>query len=650
MSSRQDLAKLRSICLVVCFLYVVTAARVSLGRVLDSIDPQVTTLFLIAEDIGSPRVLVEHWKGNDPCQQWYGIDCTDGSITKITFMNTNLTGIISLRFAELNSLSEIDLSHNRLTGTIPVELLTKLKKLVILDVSYNDLHGKVPEFRKEVVYAEGNPQIEKDHVISRQSFIWIGIGIGFLLAGGIGGLIYYLLIRKKSTDMQTEPIELQAQQSSVVREIVVAPDDNAIPFHILREATVDFSDGNVIGRGGFAVVYRGTLSDGTDIAVKRMGKTDALIGIDTFKCEVNVLSKVHHRNLVVLLGYSIEGEERLLVYQFMHQGPLSKHLYHWRDHGLDPLDWNKRLKIALDVARGLEYLHILSSQNRSYIHRDLKPSNILLGDDLRAKVSDFGLVRSTTEGKDSFTTDKFAGTIGYLPPEFTMAGRISRKLDVYSFGVILMELITGLKAIDKKRCETGPQISIWFKRLDEASLAKVIDETIELTEETRGSISEVAKLASYCCANTPKERPEMSYAVAVLASLTEQWKPSEVEETKDEFLEEFGKKWHEQQRLEGSSGTSSAARLAGHMLLLSLTNRLSSLVNTGIFCVYLKYYNLNRQGISISFNTLEANKPKTGIVLQTAFFNLKTSGSSSSTPSLRLESKLSPFSSKLISS
>ncbi|KAG2318689.1 hypothetical protein Bca52824_011902 [Brassica carinata] len=477
-----------------CRNSLVTSARVSPGRRLDSQDPRITILFLIAEDIGFPRILAARWKGNDPCQKWYGIDCTDGIITTIYLTNTNLTGFISPRFAELSTLTTIDLSHNRLTGTIPVEILTKLKNLSILDVSYNDLHGKVPEFRKEVVFAQGNLQIETDHAISRQAFVWIGIGIGFLLAGVIGVLYYYLVMRKRTSDLQTEPepTELQAQPSSIVREIVVSPEDDMIPFHILREATVDFSDGNVIGRGGFSVVYRGRLSDGTDIAVKRMGKKDGLIGIDAFKCEVSVLSKVQHRNLVNLLGYCIEGGERLLVYQLMNQGPL-------------------------------------------------------------------------TEGKDSFTTQTSAGTIGYLPPEYTMAGRVSRKFDVFSFGVILMELITGEKAIEKTRCETGetaPHISLRFKSLDQASLAKVTDKTIELTEETRASIYEVAKLATHCCSKKPEQRPEMSYAVTVLASLTEeQWKPIEAEEAKDEFLEELGKTWHEQQRRleEASSGPSSPA-------------------------------------------------------------------------------------------
>lgn len=130
--------------------------------------------------IGFPSVLVEGWKGDDPCQNWYCIDCTECCITTINFMNINLTSIISPRFGYLTSLSATNVSYNRLTGTIPVELLTKLKKLSIMDISYNNLHWKVPEFRKEVIYSEENPQIEKDriHVISRQFFI--GNVIGFL--------------------------------------------------------------------------------------------------------------------------------------------------------------------------------------------------------------------------------------------------------------------------------------------------------------------------------------------------------------------------------------------------------------------------------------------------------------------------------------
>ncbi|KAJ4902677.1 hypothetical protein Rs2_16628 [Raphanus sativus] len=140
-----------------------------------------------------------------------------------------------------------------------------------MDVSYNDMHGKIPGFRKDVVFVAGNPQIEKLHVISRLSFVWIGIGIGLLVAGVIRVLYYYVVMRKKGSDSETEPkptIELKTQASSVVTERVVASDDNAIPFHILRDTPTSFSDGNFIGKDEFSAVYRDILPDETDIAVK----------------------------------------------------------------------------------------------------------------------------------------------------------------------------------------------------------------------------------------------------------------------------------------------------------------------------------------------------------------------------------------------
>ena len=138
-------------------------------------------------------------------------------------------------------------------------------------------------------------------------------------------------------------------------------------------------------------------------------------GLSEFTAEIAVLTKVRHINLVSLLGFCLDGSERLLVYEHMPQGALSKHLINWKSEGLKPLEWKTRLGIALDVARGVEYLHGLAQQ--IFIHRDLKPSNILLGDDMRAKVSDFGLVRLAPEGKTSFQT-KLAGTFGYMAPEY----------------------------------------------------------------------------------------------------------------------------------------------------------------------------------------------------------------------------------------
>ncbi|KAF2295516.1 hypothetical protein GH714_033147 [Hevea brasiliensis] len=300
-----------------------------------------------------------------------------------------------------------------------------------------------------------------------------------------------------------------------------------ISIQVLRNVTNNFSEDNILGQGGFGVVYKGELHDGTKIAVKRMesgiisGK-----GLAEFKSEIAVLTKVRHRHLVALLGYCLDGNEKLLVYEYMPQGTLSRYLFNWTDEGLKPLEWTKRLTIALDVARGVEYLHGLAHQ--SFIHRDLKPSNILLGDDMRAKVADFGLVRLAPEGKGSIET-RIAGTFGYLAPEYAVTGRVTTKVDVFSFGVILMELITGRKALDDSQPEESMHLVTWFRRmhLNKDSFRKAIDPAIDLDEETLASISTVAELAGHCCAREPYQRPDMGHAVNVLSSLVELWKPAD---------------------------------------------------------------------------------------------------------------------------
>lgn len=302
-----------------------------------------------------------------------------------------------------------------------------------------------------------------------------------------------------------------------------------ISVQVLRHVTRNFSPENELGRGGFGVVYKGQLDDGTIIAVKRM---EAAVvsnkGLAEFQSEIAVLSKVRHRHLVALLGYCIEGNERLLVYEYMPKGALSRHIFDWATNGLEPISWKRRLSIALDVARGMEYLHSLA--HRSFIHRDLKPSNILLGDDFRAKVSDFGLVKLAPEGKYSVET-KLAGTFGYLAPEYAVTGRITTKADVYSFGVVLMELITGRRALDENEPEESMYLVSWFRRMnsDKESLMKAIDGILEVTDETFESICTVAELAGHCTAREPFQRPDMGHAVNVLAPLVEKWKPKDLD-------------------------------------------------------------------------------------------------------------------------
>ncbi|KAF3442744.1 hypothetical protein FNV43_RR16661 [Rhamnella rubrinervis] len=306
---------------------------------------------------------------------------------------------------------------------------------------------------------------------------------------------------------------------------VIEAGNLVISVQVLQNATKNFASENELGRGGFGVVYKGELDDGTKLAVKRMeAGVISNKALDEFQAEIAVLSKVRHRHLVSLLGYSIEGNERILVYEYMPQGALSKHLFHWKTFKLEPLSWKRRLNIALDVARGMEYLHSLAHQ--SFIHRDLKSSNILLGDDFRAKVSDFGLVKLAPDGEKSVVT-RLAGTFGYLAPEYAVTGKITTKADVFSFGVVLMELLTGMMALDEDRPEETQYLAAWFWHIksDEKKLMAAIDPSLDIKEETFGSIYTIAELAGHCTGREPSQRPDMGHAVNVLAPLVEKWKP-----------------------------------------------------------------------------------------------------------------------------
>ena len=193
---------------------------------------------------------------------------------------------------------------------------------------------------------------------------------------------------------------------------------------------------------------------------------------------------------------------------------------------LRPLDWKTRVSVALDVARGLDYLHSLATS--SFIHRDLKPSNILLDDSYRAKVSDFGLVKhaAAPDSQQSLHT-RVAGTFGYLAPEYALTGKVSTASDVYAFGVVLMELITGRRALDDKRPEDQTHLPAFFPPCASTpkGLRAIADPVMEVEEEEVGSLAAVADLAIQCCVREPKQRPHMSTAVALLTPLVQRWKP-----------------------------------------------------------------------------------------------------------------------------
>jgi hypothetical protein len=410
--------------------------------------PEVTALLRFLADVGYPQSLAELWAGNDPCKDWLGVFCYQGKVTLLNLPGYDLKGTISDSLGNLTALSDVRLSNNNLTGRVP-ESLASLKSLKKLDLSTNNLTGPLPAFNHDVnVNITDNPNFnappnDSRHNMKRKLALVLGIPFAVILAAAI--LLGFMILFYKKNEPHDCPgpedlVRIASTNNNnfggVSRRMTWLPGDIhiieahnfLIPLQVLRDATKNFSQDNVLGRGGAGVVYKGLLH-GTAIAVKRI--RSSLINnkaTKQFQAEIAILTTVRHRNLVSILGYSIEGDERLLVYEHMSNGSLSKHLFQWKLHGLEPLSWMKRFNIALDVARAMEYLHTLAQQ--CYIHRDLKPANILLGDDFRAKVADFGLVKSTPDGNVPVDTD-VAGTFGYLAPEYV--GMALQKLYQYHF-------------------------------------------------------------------------------------------------------------------------------------------------------------------------------------------------------------------------
>ncbi|KAF3573000.1 hypothetical protein F2Q69_00060651, partial [Brassica cretica] len=216
-------------------------------------------------------------------------------------------------------------------------------------------------------------------------------------------------------------------------------------FQVLAKATDHFSHRNKLGQGGFGPVYKGKLSEGQEIAVKRLSRASRQ-GLEELMNEVVVISKLQHRNLVRVLGCCIEGEERLLVYEYMPNKSLDAYLFDPTKQKI--LDWKTRFNIMEGISRGLLYLH--RDSRLRIIHRDLKTSNILLDDNLNPKISDFGLARVFEANEDAAETRRVVGTYGYMSPEYAMEGYFSEKSDVFSLGVIFLEIISGRRNSHKE--------------------------------------------------------------------------------------------------------------------------------------------------------------------------------------------------------
>ncbi|XP_035839781.1 putative serine/threonine-protein kinase isoform X1 [Helianthus annuus] len=306
---------------------------------------------------------------------------------------------------------------------------------------------------------------------------------------------------------------VQKKETSSHRELEGYSLDNIRNFSYkeLQLATHNFDRSTKIGRGGFGVVYKGILKDGTQVAVKTLC-AESKQGVREFLAEINTISNVRHRNLVELIGCCVEGTHRILVYEFVENNSLDHAILGKKSNAIE-LNWEKRSKICIGTARGLAYLH--EELKPHIVHRDIKASNILLDKNFAPKIGDFGLAKLFPDSITHIST-KLAGTTGYLAPEYVLGGQLTLKADVYSFGVLVLETISGKSSSLSSWGTTQKVLLEWAWELyQEGKLLELVDH--DLKTYPKDDVTKYIKVAFFCTQATANRRPSMSQVVEMLS-------------------------------------------------------------------------------------------------------------------------------------
>ncbi|KAM7259963.1 hypothetical protein ACFE04_015704 [Oxalis oulophora] len=308
-------------------------------------------------------------------------------------------------------------------------------------------------------------------------------------------------------------------------EILQSSNVKSFSLSDLKFATRNFHPDSVLGQGGFGSVFKGWIDEnsltaakpgtGMVIAVKKLNQ-ESFQGHREWLAEVNYLGHIYHPNLVKLIGYCLEDEHRLLVYEFMPRGSLENHLFR-RGSYFQPLSWSLRMKVALGAAKGLAFLH---SAEIKVIYRDFKTSNVLLDSNYIAKLSDFGLAKDGPTGDKSYVSTRIMGTYGYAAPEYLATGHLTAKSDVYSFGVVLVEMLSGRRAFDKNRSSGEHNLVEWAKPYlaNKRKLFRVMDNRLE-GQYSMEAAYKAATIGLRCISMVPKFRPHMHEVVTELEKL-----------------------------------------------------------------------------------------------------------------------------------
>ncbi|KAF7080196.1 hypothetical protein CFC21_084305 [Triticum aestivum] len=553
---------------------------------------EVQALMTIKNYLKDPHGVLKNWDQDsvDPCS-WTMVTCSqENLVTGLEAPSQNLSGLLSPSIGNLTNLEIVLLQNNNINGRIPAEIgrLTKLRTLdlssnhfsgeipgsvsrlrdlqylrlnnntlsgafpsssanlshlVFLDLSYNNLSGPVPGSLARTFNIVGNPLIcgaatEQDcygtlpmpmsyslnntqgtilpaKSKSHKAAIAFGSTIGCIsILFLVTGLLFWWRHRKNRQilfdvdDQHIENVNLENLKRFQFRE--------------LQAATENFSNKNMIGKGGFGNVYRGKLPDGTIVAVKRLKDGNAAGGELQFQTEVEMISLAVHRNLLRLCGFCMTATERLLIYPYMSNGSVASRL-----KGKPPLNWITRKGIALGAARGLLYLH--EQCDPKIIHRDVKAANVLLDDFCEAIVGDFGLAK-LLDHRDSHVTTAVRGTVGHIAPEYLSTGQSSEKTDVFGFGILLLELITGQTALEfgKSSNQKGAMLD-WVKKMhQEKKLDVLVDKGLGSSYD-HIELEEMVQVALLCTQYLPGHRPKMSEVVRMLEGdgLAERWEASQ---------------------------------------------------------------------------------------------------------------------------
>ncbi|XP_010549086.1 PREDICTED: probable LRR receptor-like serine/threonine-protein kinase At1g51820 isoform X2 [Tarenaya hassleriana] len=476
----------------------------------------VETMIRIKEEYG---LNITSWEG-DPCSPteltWDGLNCTSDdplSISSLNLSSCGLTGIISPWIQNLTHLISLDLSNNNLTGRVP-EFLATMRSLSVINLRNNILNGPVPDSLLNranngslQLYLEENPNLHcpsdacknqdthQNKAKSNHAFVLptiLGSIASFFAI--ISAFSVFLLLRERSrrgkgTNKNSPGVGRRFSYSDIIR------------------MTNHFD--KVLGRGGFGIVYHGYLNEHEQVAVKILSEPSTR-GLKQFRAEVELLLRVHHKNLVHLIGYCDEMDNSALIYEYMSRGDLKNQLS--GNTCSELLSLKNRVRIVAEAGQGLEYLH--NGCKPPMVHRDIKTSNILLDENLLAKVADFGLSKSFDHESNSHTSTAVVGTHGYLDPEYRQTGWLTEKSDVYSFGVVVLEILTSQPVIEDTR--EGNHITEWVQNmLVKGDVREIVDPRLG-RDISAASVWRVIEMAMACVNPSPRQRPNMGQVVAQL--------------------------------------------------------------------------------------------------------------------------------------